>query len=105
AGRAGRHAYVASKHAVVGMTRSVALELAPRGVRVNALLAGVTRTPAMRQAELAVPELVAGLVGQHPMARMASEEEIAAAAIWLSSDDAGYVTGAPLSVDGGFLAA
>ena len=105
AGRAAEHAYVASKHAVVGMTRSVAIELAPRGVRVNVLLPGVTRTPAMRAAEAAVPDLVAGLIGEHPMARMAAEDEVAAAALWLCSDDASYVTGAWLAVDGGFLAA
>jgi NAD(P)-dependent dehydrogenase (short-subunit alcohol dehydrogenase family) len=105
AGRAAHHAYVAAKHAVVGMTRSVALEVAARGVRVNALLAGATRTPAMRQAETVVPALVADLVAQHPMGRMATEDEVAAAALWLCSDAAGYVTGAPMAVDGGFLAA
>ncbi|MCP3137393.1 SDR family NAD(P)-dependent oxidoreductase [Pyxidicoccus xibeiensis] len=105
AGRAAHHAYVASKHAVVGMTRSVALEYAQRGIRVNALCAGVTRTPGMQQAEVHVPELVQGLVAQHPMGRMATEEEVAGAALWLCSAGAGYVTGVPLPVDGGFLAA
>lgn len=104
AGKPAHHAYVASKHAVIGMTRSVALEYASRGIRVNAICAGVTRTPAMRLAETAVPELVQQLVAQHPMARMASEDEIAGAALWLCSEGASYVTGAPLSVDGGFLA-
>ncbi|XXT25621.1 SDR family oxidoreductase [Sorangium sp. So ce429] len=64
AGKAARHAYVASKHAVLGMTRSVAIERAPRGIRVNALCAGVTRTPAMQQAEALAPELVQALVAQ-----------------------------------------
>ncbi|WP_438025875.1 glucose 1-dehydrogenase [Sorangium sp. So ce233] len=105
AGKPAHHAYVASKHAVVGMTRSVALEFATRGIRVNALCAGVTRTPAMQQAEALAPELVQALVGQHPMSRMATEDEIAGAALWLCSDGAAYVTGAPLPVDGGFLAA
>jgi NAD(P)-dependent dehydrogenase (short-subunit alcohol dehydrogenase family) len=104
AGKPAHHAYVASKHAVIGMTRSVALEYASRGIRVNAICAGVTRTPAMRLAETAVPELVQQLVAQHPMARMASEDEIAGAALWLCSEGASYVTGVPLSVDGGFLA-
>lgn len=103
-GRAAHHAYVASKHAVVGMTRSVGAELAPRGVRVNALCAGVTRTPAMAAAEQVVPEVVAALVNEHPIGRMATEDEIAGAALWLCSDGAGYVTGAPVAVDGGFLA-
>lgn len=105
AGKAAHHAYVASKHAVIGMSRSVALEHAVRGVRVNAVCAGVTATPAMRQAEALVPEVVRELVAQHPMQRMASEEEIASAVLWLCSPGAAYVTGAAIAVDGGFLAA
>ncbi|MDI1479396.1 glucose 1-dehydrogenase [Polyangium sp. y55x31] len=105
AGRPAQHAYVASKHAVVGMTRSVALEVATKGIRVNALCAGVTATPSMRQFETLAPELVHQLVAQHPMGRMATEEEMAGAVLWLCSESAGYVTGAPLLVDGGFLAA
>jgi len=105
AGRAENHAYVASKHAVVGLTRSVALEYATRGIRVNAVCAGVTRTPSMRMAETYAPDLVQGLVSEHPMGRMATEEEVAGAVIWLCSEGAGYVTGTPLQVDGGFLAA
>lgn len=81
AGRPAHHAYVASKHAVIGMTRSVALEYATRGIRVNALCPGVTRTEAMRNAEAFVPEVVAGLIAEHPMKRMASEAEVAAAAL------------------------
>src|SRR5271170_5229593 len=65
-GRAAHHAYVASKHAVVGLTRSVALEHATRGVRVNALCAGITATSGMLQAEAAVPDVVRGLVEEHP---------------------------------------
>ncbi len=105
AGKAAHHGYVASKHAVIGMTRSVALEYATRGIRVNALCAGVTATPAMRAAEAAVPQIVKALVDQHPLGRMATEHEIADAVLWLCSDGAGYVTGTPLAVDGGFLAA
>jgi NAD(P)-dependent dehydrogenase (short-subunit alcohol dehydrogenase family) len=105
AGKAAHHAYVASKHAVLGMTRSVALEYATRGVRINAICAGITRTAGMHQAEVALPALVHALVAEHPMKRMASEDEIAAAILWLCSPDSGFVTGAPLLVDGGFLAA
>lgn len=104
-GKAAHHAYVASKHAVVGMTRSVALEYAQRGIRVNALCAGITATPGMRAAEAAYPQLVQQLVAEHPMGRMATEAEVADAALWLCSEGAGYVTGTPLAVDGGFLAA
>jgi NAD(P)-dependent dehydrogenase (short-subunit alcohol dehydrogenase family) len=105
AGKAAHHAYVASKHAVVGLTRSVALEYAGRGVRVNAICAGLTRTEAVSQAEAAFPDLVARMIAEHPMGRMASEDEIAASILWLCSDEAGFVTGAPFPVDGGFLAA
>jgi len=105
AGKAAHHAYVASKHAVIGMTRSVALEVAQRGIRVNALCDGVTATPAMRQAAEVVPQVVGDLVGQHPIGRMATEDEIAGAVLWLCSTGAGYVTGTALAADGGFLAA
>lgn len=105
AGKVAHHAYVASKHAVVGMTRSVALEYAARGIRVNALLAGVTATAGMRQAQVAVPHLVDALIADHPMGRMATEDEIAGTVLWLCSPAAGFVTGAPIAVDGGFLAA
>lgn len=103
-GRAAHHAYVASKHAVVGMTRSVALEYASQGVRINAICAGVTRTSAMADAEALMPEIVRGLVSQHPIGRMAEEAEIAETVLWLCSDRAGYVTGALVAVDGGFSA-
>ncbi|NVB83948.1 MAG: SDR family oxidoreductase [Kofleriaceae bacterium] len=105
AGKAAHHAYVASKHAVIGMTRSVGLEVAQRGIRVNALCAGVTATRAMRQAAEVVPQIVGDFVAQHPIGRMASEDEIASAVLWLCSPGAGYVTGTALAVDGGFLAA
>jgi A-factor type gamma-butyrolactone 1'-reductase (1S-forming) len=105
AGRPAHHAYVASKHAVLGLTRSVALEYAAQNVRVNAICAGATRTQSMQQAEQAAPALVAQLVAEHPMRRMASEAEVASAALYLCSDAAGFTTGAPLYVDGGFLAA
>jgi A-factor type gamma-butyrolactone 1'-reductase (1S-forming) len=105
AGKAAHHAYVASKHAVLGMTRSVALEFAARGLRVNALCPGITRTAAMAEAERAYPELVAGLVREHPMGRMATEAEVASAALYLCAPESAFVTGAPLFVDGGFLAA
>jgi NAD(P)-dependent dehydrogenase (short-subunit alcohol dehydrogenase family) len=90
---------------VLGLTRSVALEYARRNVRVNAVCAGITRTSAMERAEATLPDVVRALVEEHPMGRMAREDEIAGAALWLCSRDAGFVTGAPLYIDGGFLAA
>jgi len=74
-------------------------------VRVNAITAGVTRTAAMRAAEAAVPALVQAVVDEHPMRRMATEEEIAGAALWLCSSAASFATGAAFSIDGGFQAA
>ena len=105
AGRPAHHAYVASKHAVLGMTRSLALEYATRSVRINAICAGVTATSSMRAAQRAAPELVQGLIDEHPMARMAEESEIAASVLWLCSPAASYITGAAIPVDGGFSAA
>jgi NAD(P)-dependent dehydrogenase (short-subunit alcohol dehydrogenase family) len=105
AGRAAHHAYVASKHAVLGMTRSVALEYAQRNVRVNALCAGATATLGMRQAEQYAPDAVRALIAEHPIGRLATEQEIASAVLFLCSEAASYVTGTPLAVDGGFLAA
>lgn len=104
AGKAAHHAYVASKHAVIGLTRSAAIELAEHGIRVNAVCPGATETDSMRSARSQYPELVAGLVGVHPMRRLATEEEVAGAVLWLCSEAAGFVTGHPLAVDGGFLA-
>jgi len=105
AGRAAHHAYVASKHAVLGMTRSVALEHAQRNIRVNALCAGATATLGMRQAEEVAPDVVRALAAQHPIGRLATEAEMAHAVLWLCSEGASYITGTPLAVDGGFLAA
>lgn len=105
AGKAAHHAYVASKHAVIGLSRSVALEYATRGIRVNALCPGVTRTASMAGAAEVVPDVVAALVADHPIGRMATEAEIASAALYLCSDGASYVVGTAFAVDGGFLAA
>ena len=102
----GMAVYGASKAALVALTRAAALELAP-GVRVNAVAPGITEGPMMqawidRQADPAAftAELIAGV----PAGRMATPEEIAAAVLFLASDEARYVTGAVLPVDGGYSA-
>ena len=105
AGKAAHHAYVAAKHAVIGLTRSVGLEYATRGIRINALCPGATATLGMRQAAEAFPAVLNALVDAHPMKRLATEEEIADAVLWLCSEGAGFVTGTPFVVDGGYLAA
>lgn len=96
--------YVAAKHGVVGLTRAVALEAAEQGVRVNALVAGAVDTPAFRDSMGATPEGEAMIVGLHPLGRIAEPEEIAAFCAFLLSDEASFVTGAALAVDGGFTA-
>ena len=73
-------------------------------VVISVMVHGVTATPAMRTAAELAPEMVQGLVAEHPMGRMATEEEIASAVLWLCSEGAGFVTGTALSVDGGFSA-
>jgi NAD(P)-dependent dehydrogenase (short-subunit alcohol dehydrogenase family) len=93
--------YVASKHGIIGLTKAAALDYAAEGVRVNALAPGATRT-AMFTDWLPTPEEQQAVAGVAPLARVAEPEEIAGAAAWLLSDDASFVTGATLAVDGGY---
>jgi NAD(P)-dependent dehydrogenase (short-subunit alcohol dehydrogenase family) len=103
-GAPGMPAYVASKHAVVGLTRVAALDYARRGIRVNAILPGLVDTPMTVRADSATPGYRQAAAGHHPIGRMARPEEIAEAAAWLLSDKASFVTGHMLAVDGGLSA-
>ena len=97
-------AYTASKHAVIGLTKAVALEYARRGIRVNALCPGVTATAVIRQT-MERDEASRKMIENHaPMGRVGDPKELAEAAVWLASDKAGFVTGHALVADGGFLA-
>lgn len=96
--------YVAAKHGVVGLTKAVALENAAQGIRVNAIASGAVDTPAFRSTMGATPEGEAQIAGLHPMGRISKPEEIAAFAAFLLSDEASFITGANLSIDGGFTA-
>lgn len=102
-GNPSQPAYVASKHGVVGLTRTAALRYAREGVRVNAVCPGVVETP-MVEAVAKVPQYREAMENMTPMGRMAQPEEIASAVLWLCSDGASFVTGHPLVVDGGATA-
>ncbi len=96
--------YVASKHGVIGLTKAAALDYATSGIRVNAICPGVTRTPMVDALIGGDKELEAMIVGVHPMGRVASPEEIAQTAVWLCSNEASFITGVALAVDGGLVA-
>ncbi|RRJ31455.1 SDR family NAD(P)-dependent oxidoreductase [Halocatena pleomorpha] len=96
--------YVASKHGVVGLTKAAAVRYGERGVRVNAVCPGVVRTPMVEQAMQNHSDAVDRITSEQPLDRMADPEEIAATVTWLASDDASYVNGHALPVDGGKLA-
>jgi len=102
-GTPGIAAYTASKHGVVGLTRTAALELVTAGIRVNAVCPGSVPTP-MLDPVVNHPEMKAMLESKHPMGRFGTTEEIAEAVVWLCSDRASYVTGVAFPVDGGVTA-
>jgi NAD(P)-dependent dehydrogenase (short-subunit alcohol dehydrogenase family) len=103
-GNPGRAAYHATKHGVLGLTKSAALEYAPRGVRINAVCPGTIETPMVAdmiaKGQLAVADAVAG----QPIGRLGRGDEIAAAVLWLCSPGASLVVGVALPVDGGYTA-
>ena len=90
--------YVASKHAVIGLTRAVAREYVGQNIRVNAVCPGATETPNYMRSSNGDVHLLNDLI---PMRRIGQPEEVADAVVWLLSDNAAYVTGTTLSVDGG----
>jgi NAD(P)-dependent dehydrogenase (short-subunit alcohol dehydrogenase family) len=101
-GSRGLAAYVASKHGVVGLTKTAALEYAQRGIRVNCVCPGVIQTP-MTERVLRDPARQAQITAR-PMGRVGTPEEIAEAVVWLCSDAASFVTGHTMTVDGGYVA-
>ncbi len=103
-GLPGRAIYHASKHGVIGLTRSAALEYAARGIRINAICPGAIETPMVAdmiaREGLTIENMVSGL----PIGRLGRPEEIASAVLWLCSPGAGFVIGHALAVDGGHTA-
>jgi NAD(P)-dependent dehydrogenase (short-subunit alcohol dehydrogenase family) len=97
-------AYAASKHAVVGMTRTAAAEYGKAGIRINSVCPGVIRTPMLERALEREPRREKGIVKVHPIGRIGEAEEITGAVLWLCSDAASFVTGHQLAVDGGLTA-
>jgi NAD(P)-dependent dehydrogenase (short-subunit alcohol dehydrogenase family) len=95
--------YVASKHAVLGLTKSAALEYAKSGIRINAIAPGVVETGMLERAAEDNKQFVETLKSMHPIGRIGDPEEIANAVVWLLSDKASFVLGHTLLVDGGVV--
>jgi NAD(P)-dependent dehydrogenase (short-subunit alcohol dehydrogenase family) len=103
-GMAGASVYVASKHAVNGLTRSAALETARLGVRINAISPGGVVTAMFQRFTGGNKEMQAGFANAHPVGRLASPEDIARSILFMASDDASFMTGSVVAVDGGYTA-
>lgn len=94
--------YVSSKHGVIGLTKTAALEFSAEGVRVNAVCPGVIETPMVARTKEEDPETIEGTIAATPIDRLGQPDEIASAVVWLCSEDSSFVTGESLVVDGGF---
>ena len=103
-GAAGVPIYVASKHAVEGLTKSVALEYAKQGIRVNAVSPGLIQTEMLDRTVQTNTELIEYFKTTLPMGRIGTPEEVVNAVLWLCSDASSFVTGHSLTVDGGYIA-
>ncbi len=101
---AGSAPYVATKHGIIGLTRTAAVEYADDGIRVNAICPGTVDTEVSRRFREKSPESFESFVDMHPIGRIGKPEEIAAPAAWLLSEEASFATGGIFQVDGGFMA-
>ncbi len=99
----GLTAYIASKHGVAGLTKAVALEYATAGIRVNAVYPGVIDTP-MIERLASDPQFMAQLLAMEPVNCLGTPQEVANVVAWLCSDEASFMTGVPMPVDGGLVA-
>ncbi len=100
----GHAAYTASKHGVIGLTKTAAIDYAKAGIRVNAICPAYTRTPMLTRMLGQIPDLEAKLISRVPLRRLGTAEEIAQAVIYLCSDAAAFITGHSLVMDGGIVA-
>ncbi len=96
--------YTASKHGVVGLTKSAALDYIRHGIRINAICPGMTRAPTLHD-RFDDPDTQAAILSRYPIGRIAEPEEIARVALFLASDDASFIVGQAIAVDGGLSAA
>jgi NAD(P)-dependent dehydrogenase (short-subunit alcohol dehydrogenase family) len=103
-GLQGTSAYAASKHGVVGLTKTAALEYAQSGIRVNAVCPGLIRTPMVERYSRGDAEIEAQFAAVEPVGRMGTPEEVAEAVVWLCSESASFVTGHAMAVDGAYVA-
>lgn len=103
-GSSGMGAYQASKHAVIGLTRTAAHDFGPLGIRVNVIAPGPTETPMLAKTRLAIPGGVEARVAATPLRKVGTGAEIGATAAFLLSDRASHISGVVLPVDGGFSA-
>ncbi len=97
--------YVASKHGIIGLTQTAAVEYATEGIRINAICPGFIETPLLTNAGITEKSDVQKyIIGLHPVKRLGKSEEVAAGFIFLASDDSSFITGTELGIDGGYLA-
>jgi len=100
----GRAIYHATKHGVIGLTKSAALEYATRGIRINAVCPGAIETPMVAEMIAKEPETMKDILKEQPIGRLGRPEEVASAVLWLCSSEASFVLGQSLAVDGGYTA-
>jgi NAD(P)-dependent dehydrogenase (short-subunit alcohol dehydrogenase family) len=96
--------YSAAKHGVIGLMKSAAIQYAPKGIRINAVCPGWTRTPPVEEMMNRDENAEAKMISEEPIGRIGEPEEIAEAVVWLCSDAASFVVGVALPVDGGYMA-
>jgi NAD(P)-dependent dehydrogenase (short-subunit alcohol dehydrogenase family) len=97
--------YVASKHGVIGLTQTAALEYADQGIRINAICPGFINTPLLEKGGIIQhPILQQKIIDNHPMKRLGEAEEVAKGFLFLASNESSFITGSTIEIDGGYLA-